>query len=112
MFLAIYLTLYNNAVRPVKRKGWHFTHMTSSFHSVQRRIQDFKLGGGALIKNCAERRREHFWGISCEKITILCQKIIFFPILGGARDGCAPHGSAPGMVVGFITTYVISAYHH
>jgi hypothetical protein len=24
------------------------------------------------------------------KITILCQKIIFFPILGGARTGCAP----------------------
>jgi hypothetical protein len=38
---------------------------------------------------------ENFWGISCKKITILCQKIIFFPILGGACTGCAPldHGS-------------------
>jgi hypothetical protein len=27
-------------------------------------------------------RRENFWGISCEKIVILRQKIIFFPILG------------------------------
>jgi hypothetical protein len=35
-------------------------------------------------------RRENFWGISCKKITILRQKIIFFPILGGERAGCAP----------------------
>ena len=82
----------------------------------QGRIQDFKLGGGALKKIAPSGgRREHFWGISCEKsrfyakksyffqlrrearkilgyfvwkITILRQKIIFFPILGGARAGC------------------------
>jgi hypothetical protein len=29
------------------------------------------------------------------KITILRQKILFFPILGGAHAGCAPPGSAP-----------------
>ena len=29
------------------------------------------------------------------KITILCQKIIFFPILGGARAGCAPRWIRP-----------------
>jgi hypothetical protein len=76
----------------------------------QERIQDFKLGGGAhLSENC--------WGISCEKsrfyakksyffqlrreaqyflgyfvwkITILRQKIIFFPILGGRALGAPP----------------------
>ena len=89
----------------------------------QGRIQDFKLGGA--LKKVAQSvgRREKFWGISCEKNTILRQKIIFFPIaegdaknfgvfrvknhdftpknhifpiLGGARAGCAPPpGSAP-----------------
>ena len=57
--------------------------------SVQGRIQDFKLGGGggALRKNAPSGgRRENCWGISCEKITILRQKIIFFPIAeGGAK---------------------------
>ena len=77
-------------------------------------------GGGGALKKIASSggRREHFWGISCEKsrfyakksyffqlprearkflryfvwkITILRQKIIFFPILGGGgRAGCAP----------------------
>ena len=36
--------------------------------SVQGRIHDFKLGGGALKKIAPSRgRRENFWGISCEK---------------------------------------------
>jgi hypothetical protein len=35
-------------------------------------------------------RREKFWGISCEKSRFYTKKIIFFPILGGARAGCAP----------------------
>jgi hypothetical protein len=29
-------------------------------------------------------------GISCEKSRFYPKKIIFFPILGGARSGCAP----------------------
>jgi hypothetical protein len=38
----------------------------------------------------------NFWGISCEKSRFYAKKIIFFPILGGARAGCAPPpGSAP-----------------
>ena len=37
-------------------------------HPIQGRIQDFKLGGGALKKIVpSEGRREKFWGISCEK---------------------------------------------
>jgi hypothetical protein len=42
----------------------------------------FQVRGGRLKKKCGGRR-ENFWGISYEKITILRQKIIFFPILGG-----------------------------
>ena len=42
-------------------------------------------------------RREvrKIWDISCEKSRFYAKKIIFFPILGGARAGCAPLGSAP-----------------
>ena len=49
-------------------------------------------GGWGALKKMAPSggRRETFWGISCGKNTILRQKIIFFPILGGARAGCAP----------------------
>ena len=82
---------------------------------TQGRIQDFRLGGGALKKNAPSGgRRENFWGVSCEKsrfytkksyffqlrrearkflgyfvwkITILHQKIIFFPIAeGGVKN--------------------------
>jgi hypothetical protein len=38
----------------------------------------FSNGGG---------RREHFWGISCEKSRFYAKKSYFFPILGGARAG-------------------------
>ena len=78
--------------------------------NMQGRIQDFKLGWAHLKKIALSGGRgDNFWGISCEKsrfhaiksyffqfrrkarkllgyfvwkITILCQKIIFFPILG------------------------------
>ena len=78
----------------------------------------FQVRGGALKKIAPSGGRcEKCWGISCEKsrfydkesyffqlrrearkflgyfvgkITILRQKIIFFPILGGSRAGCAP----------------------
>ena len=107
-------------------------HSMSSHGRIQGRIQDFKLGGGGggahlkklrraeggakifgvfrvknhdftpkilIFTNCGGRH-ENVWGISCEKSRL---KIIFFPILGGARAGCAPPpppppppGSAPG----------------
>ena len=78
----------------------------------------FQVRGGALKKIAPSGGRcENFWGISCEKsrfydkesyffqlrreartflgyfvwkITILRQKIIFLPILGGARVRCPP----------------------
>ena len=95
-----------------------------STHQDQGRIQDFKLGGGHLKKlrraeggakifgvfrvknhdftpknhiffNCGGRR-ENCWGISCEKSWFYAKKIIFFPILGGARRlRPPPPGSAP-----------------
>ena len=55
--------------------------------TVQGRIQDFKLGG-AHLKNCAERRvARKFLGYFVWKITILRQKVIFFPNFrgGGGR---------------------------
>ena len=82
----------------------------------------FQVRGGALKKIAPSRgRRENFWGISCEKsrfyakkkfpiaeggakifgvfrvkkITILRQKIIFFPILGGRASDVPPPGSTP-----------------
>jgi hypothetical protein len=52
----------------------------------QGRIQDFKLGGGALKKIAPSRgRRENFGGISCEKSRFYAKNHIF-SILGGARE--------------------------
>ena len=47
----------------------------------------FQVKGGTLKKIVPSGgRREHFWGISYEKITILCQKIFFFSnFRGGAH---------------------------
>ena len=42
-----------------------------------------------ISSNCGGRR-EKFWGISCEKSRYYDKKIIFFPILGGARAVRAP----------------------
>jgi hypothetical protein len=48
---------------------------------MQGRIQDFKLGGGALKKIASSGgRREHFWGISCEKSGFYDKKSYFFQI--------------------------------
>ena len=50
----------------------------------QGRIQDFKLGGGALKKIAPSGgMRENFWGISCEKSRFYAKKSYLFPILGG-----------------------------
>ena len=54
------------------------------YHTVrtkQRRIQDFKLGGGGALKKIAPSggRRENCWGISCEKSRFCVKKIIFPP---------------------------------
>jgi hypothetical protein len=61
----------------------------------------FQVRGGALKKIAPSGgRREHFWGISCEKSRFYAKKSYFFPILRGAR-GPPPLGSAPGFNVTF-----------
>ena len=59
---------------------------------MQGRIQDFKLGGGALKKNASSGgRRENFGVFRVKNHDFTPKKIIiFFPIVGGARAGCAP----------------------
>ena len=52
----------------------------------QGRIQDFKLGGGALKKIAPSGgRRENFWGISCEKSRFYAKKSYFFRLRREAR---------------------------
>jgi hypothetical protein len=44
----------------------------------------FQVRGSALKKIAPSGgRREHFWGISCEKSRFYAKKSYFFPILGG-----------------------------
>ena len=52
----------------------------------QGRIQDFKLGGGALKKIAPSGgRRENFWDISCEKSRFYAKKSYFFKLRREAR---------------------------
>ena len=55
--------------------------------------------GGSALKKIAPNggSREIFWGFSCEKITILRQKIILFSNFRG-RAPPPPPGSAPDIV--------------
>ena len=54
----------------------------------QGRIQDFKLGGGALKKIAPSRGgRENFWGISCEKSRFYAKKSYFSNFRGGGGGG-------------------------
>ena len=47
----------------------------------------FQVRGGGALKKFAQSRGKckNFWGISCEKSQFYAKKIIFFPILEGAR---------------------------
>ena len=70
----------------VKCETSHNNNMSSTG-----RIQDFKLGGGTYFKK--SRRAEggaKICGVFRVKSTILRNKIIFFPILGGPHPGSAP----------------------
>jgi hypothetical protein len=58
--------------------------------NIHGRIQDFKVGGGALKKIAPSGgMREKFWGISCENHDFT-PKNLFFSNFRGARAGCAP----------------------
>jgi hypothetical protein len=69
-------------------------------YGMQGRIQDFKLGGAHLKKlRRAEGGANIFGVFRVKNHDFTPQKIIFFPILGGTRAGCAPPPeSAPGML--------------
>ena len=61
--------------------------MSQNVSYEQGRIQDFKLGGGALKKIAPSGgRRENFWGISCEKSRFYAKKSYFSNFRGGARN--------------------------
>jgi hypothetical protein len=77
-----------NSAKPPINKFFHILQ-TKSCSTPQGRIQDFKLGGGALKKIAPSGgRREKCWGISCEKSRFYDKKIIFFPIAGGGAKIC------------------------
>ena len=65
--------------------------------TIQGRIQDFKLGGAHIKKLRRAERGAKIFGYFVWKITILRQKIIFFPILGGGAR--PPPESAPAICV-------------
>ena len=67
-------------------------------YPVQGRIQDLKLGGGALKKIAPSGgRREHFWCISCEKSRFSPKNHIFSNFRGGGREPGAPPGYTPAV---------------
>ena len=66
---------------------------------IQGRIQDFKLGWAHLKKlRRAEGGAKIFGVFRAKNHDFTPKKIIFLPILGGARAGCAPPESAPEIV--------------
>ena len=107
--MAIYV--YRTWFDPIGTRGEHANDYTTdeslwwaflvcfsaNTYIVQWRIQDFKLGGGQILKNCAERREARkMLGYFVWKITIFYKKILFFQILGGVGGAeCAPTESAP-----------------
>ena len=71
----------------------------------------FQVRGGALKKIAPSGgRREIFWGISCEKSRFYAIKSYFFPILGGARAGCAPPWIRPCILYIIVIVVVIGLY--
>ena len=75
-------------IKTIKIKGFYDIFITED--TTQGRIQDFKLGGGALKKIVPSGGMcKIFWGISCEKSRFYAKKSYFFPIFGGGA--CRVH---------------------
>jgi hypothetical protein len=73
-----YLIALKLCVSCVKYGDCYYQHVRDVV-IIQGRIQDFKLGEGALKKIAPSGgRREHFWGISCEKSRFYAKKSYFF----------------------------------
>ena len=65
---------------------FYLTFVLKTLYIVQGRIQDFKLGGALKKIAPSGRRRENFWGISCEKSRFYAKKSYIFPVAeGGAK---------------------------
>ena len=113
MLFLLYTTIFNDNLLNETNQFQQFVDQILELF----RDPGFQVGGGALKKIAPSRgRREIFEGISCEKSRFYAkksyfihiaeggakffgvfrvknhdftQKIMFFPILGGARAGCA-----------------------
>ena len=113
MLFLLYTTIFNDNLLNETNQFQQFVDQILELF----RDPGFQVGGGALKKIAPSRgRREIFEGISCEKSGFYAkksyfihiaegsanffgvfrvknhdftQKIMFFPILGGARAGCA-----------------------
>jgi hypothetical protein len=68
----------------------HSRRARSLLHHIQGRIQDFKLGGALKKLRRAEGGANIFGVFRMENHDFTSKNHIFFPILGGARAGCAP----------------------
>jgi hypothetical protein len=69
----------------------HYLHFCWEWRQLPGADPGFQVRGGALKINCAERREARkCLGYFVWKITILRQKIILFPILGGAHPPLDP----------------------
>ena len=85
---------YSSALHTNNEGSWFvfllyfiFKNFLFKIQVYQGRIQDFKLGGGALKKIAPSGgRRENIWDISSEKSRFYAKKNLIFPILGGARE--------------------------
>ena len=100
--LNLYLSLPNNVWRLIVfapfliiiSSGRHF-HLKKLRWAARKSLGYFVwkitiLRQKILFFPIAEREAWKFFGYFVWKIMILCQKIIFFPILGGARAGYTP----------------------
>ena len=99
LFVSIFIQSYVNIKLQVSTLQILIIHKACNWTGLTIAGADpgFQVRGGALIKIAPNGgRRENCWCISCEKSRFYDKKIIFFPILGGARTGCAPRpGSTP-----------------
>ena len=73
----------------------------------QGRIQDFKLGG--VLKKIAPSggRREHVWGISCEKSRFQAKKSYFFQFQGRRAPGATPSLDPPLLTIKLYSLFQI-----
>ena len=75
------LVTYGSSCFIIIRQNFFPVSFSSRISSKGRALKEMAPSGG---------RHENIWGISCEKSRFYAKKIIFFPILGGARRVSPP----------------------